>query len=392
MNISELKDGVMLCRKIGVTPFLWGHKGLGKSSLVEQLATKSGFGCVNLRCSQLEASDLRGPMIADEKRGVSRCLPPEELPRVPSASERKKMSKEEIFRAENGFLFLDELNRAEDDVIQAVFQLVLDGRVGGYVLPEGWSVVVAGNYSQGYLVNGFNDDAFIDRFCHLELSVGDSYFREWSDYMSGFGGASSVLQYVGSNLGNLSSTGSADLGFVVQPSPRSWEFVARAESFRSEFSEDVYREVLSGIIGVEQANGFLNFSCRIHPKDVLRDGVKAIEKVEAKKKLSRNEVVGLAFGLSSLVRSREKVSNKEEDNVIEFVHFLCSSSERDMAVSFAQDLVGRKRNLSAALSNPRFAELLAKHNVGADNRWLKRFQDDADLAQLMSLTAWGKDD
>ena len=68
-------------------------------------------------------------------------------------------------------------------MLQAIFQLVLDRRVGQYVLPPGWCVVAAGNYMEGYQVSGFNDAAFLDRFCHLTLSGGETTLEEWVNFV-----------------------------------------------------------------------------------------------------------------------------------------------------------------------------------------------------------------
>src|SRR5690349_18667369 len=72
---------------------IWGPPGIGKSSIVAQIAQGHDLEIVDLRLSQLAPTDLRGLPVADN--GVSRWYPPEFLP-----SEGK------------GILFLDELNLA----------------------------------------------------------------------------------------------------------------------------------------------------------------------------------------------------------------------------------------------------------------------------------------
>src|SRR5262249_58690591 len=108
-------------------------------------------------CSQLEAADLRG-LPERTRDGRTRFLPSTDLPggdlteeaienqlRTATPGERKRLQP----RYPRGVLFLDELNRAPDDVLQAAFQLVLDGAVGEYMLPDGWSVVAAGGFTRG---------------------------------------------------------------------------------------------------------------------------------------------------------------------------------------------------------------------------------------------------
>src|SRR5262245_19167821 len=78
-RIAMLKRALKICFEAGITPFLWGHRGVGKSSLFRQLAAENGWGFVDLRCLQLEAADLRGlpERTAD---GRTRFLAPTDLP------------------------------------------------------------------------------------------------------------------------------------------------------------------------------------------------------------------------------------------------------------------------------------------------------------------------
>lgn len=48
----------------------------------------------------------------------------------------------------NGILFLDEFVQATHEVQKAVAPLILEGRIGEYQLPPGWSVMLAGNRSE----------------------------------------------------------------------------------------------------------------------------------------------------------------------------------------------------------------------------------------------------
>jgi MoxR-like ATPase len=249
-TIKVIKRAIQICREAGVTPFLWGHRGMGKSSLVRQLAEDRGWGFVDLRCSQLEAADLRGlPYRGDD--GRTHFLPPADLPvgdltadeasRLLGPEDRsdpkahaawQRRQRELQTRLSEGILFLDELNRAADDVLHASFQLVLDRAVGEYVIPQGWSVVAAGNFAEGYSVNNFDDPAFLDRFAHLVLSTGQATAGEWVTWMRQTHGAvaDDVLHFAMADLKHLYGNSKGGLGFTVQPSPRSWDAAVRVPS------------------------------------------------------------------------------------------------------------------------------------------------------------------
>lgn len=101
-------------------PFLLeGDSGIGKSELVSQLAAEMGIGCIVLDLSLLEPPDLIGlPVISG---GRTRFAVPSQLPTEGA-----------------GFLFLEELNRAERHIQQPSLQLLSAKRLNEYVLPPDW--------------------------------------------------------------------------------------------------------------------------------------------------------------------------------------------------------------------------------------------------------------
>ena len=78
MKISIMKSCLSLCRESNVTAFMWGHRGIGKSSIVRQLCQELRIGFVDFRASQIEASDLRGLPDKSDNRTV--YLPPADMP------------------------------------------------------------------------------------------------------------------------------------------------------------------------------------------------------------------------------------------------------------------------------------------------------------------------
>jgi len=95
MSPTQLEEtlSTILSAKLQRAVMIWGPPGIGKSSIVAQLATRHGLELLDLRLSQLAPTDLRGLPVADG--AVSKWLPPEFLP-----------------VAGKGILFLDEINMA----------------------------------------------------------------------------------------------------------------------------------------------------------------------------------------------------------------------------------------------------------------------------------------
>ena len=143
--------------------FIWGPPGIGKSAIVHAVASKAGMEVIDLRASLLDPTDLRGiPAIIDQK---AVWCPPGFLPQSQSKP---------------GVLFLDEINAAPPMVQASLYQLVLDRKVGEYVLPEGWWIVAAGNRQKDRAITFRMSSALSNRFVHLELDVDVSDWRAWA--------------------------------------------------------------------------------------------------------------------------------------------------------------------------------------------------------------------
>lgn len=147
-------------RQLQLSLMLWGAPGIGKSSIVADVASMHGLQLVDLRLSQLAPSDLRGLPVAEN--GVSRWFPPEFLP-----------------TDGEGVLFLDEINMAPPAMQGIAQQLILDRRVGGYRVPDGWFIWAAGNRKTDRAAVFEMPSALANRFIHLDLVPDFDSFKAW---------------------------------------------------------------------------------------------------------------------------------------------------------------------------------------------------------------------
>jgi hypothetical protein len=108
--------------------FIHGSPGIGKSYIVADVAQKNDLELVDIRLSQMDPVDLRGVPSIKEDQTV--WMPPVFFPKDKNSE---------------GILFLDELNSAPPSVQAAIYQLVLNRKMGEYELPKGWRIVCAGN-------------------------------------------------------------------------------------------------------------------------------------------------------------------------------------------------------------------------------------------------------
>ena len=142
--------------------FVWGGPGVGKSSIVRQLAQSLEQTLQDIRALLLDPVDLRGlPFLGTD--GRSKWAAPEFLP-----------------QGGEGILFLDELNAAPAMVQASCYQLVLDRKLGEYTLPDGWAIVAAGNRDSDRGATTRMPTPLRNRFVHLEFDVDVQEWCEWA--------------------------------------------------------------------------------------------------------------------------------------------------------------------------------------------------------------------
>ncbi len=237
MNPQSVKRSLThLCRK-KVPVFLWGPPGIGKSSIVAQIAKEENISFVDLRLSLLDPTDLRGIPFYSAKDETAIWAPPSFLPDG---------------SIEKGILFLDELNTAAPMVQASAYQLILDRKIGEYTLPDGWAIVAAGNRESDRGVVFRMAAPLANRFVHLEMEVSPQDWRTWA---IGADIDSSIIAFISHRPNALFTFGQSDgRAFAT---PRTWEYVHHIIS--SEPEVDLIMPMVSGAIGEDLAAAFLGF-------------------------------------------------------------------------------------------------------------------------------------
>jgi hypothetical protein len=163
MNPNALKTYLdrLLKKDLLLSTMIWGPPGIGKSSIVAQLAKANQLEFIDVRLSQLAPTDLRGLPVALE--GISKWYPPEFLP-----------------RSGKGILFLDEINMAPPTMQGMAQQLILDRRVGSYVVPDGWFIWAAGNRKEDRASVFDMPAPLANRFLHLQVEPDFESFKAYA--------------------------------------------------------------------------------------------------------------------------------------------------------------------------------------------------------------------
>jgi MoxR-like ATPase len=216
---------------------LWGPRGVGKSSIVRQVAAHFGVPLVDLRLTTIEPVDIRGAIYADEVQGKTVWFPPEFLPPPEQPA---------------GILFLDELTAADQRLQISAYSLILDRRVGHYVLPAGWQVVAAGNASFHGAVSHDMGTALADRMFHFNVqTVIDAFLAHAVEQRF----APEVMAYLKVRPDKLDDTQAQVANdHLVGASPRGWEDISNV--LKSGLSDSARRVFVQGRIGAANAAEF----------------------------------------------------------------------------------------------------------------------------------------
>lgn len=208
---------------------LWGAPGIGKSQIIAQVAIKHKVRMIDIRLSQMEPSDLRGIPFKNGKQ-VDWAIPS----LLPDAKRH----------GDKGILFLDEITSAPPTVSAAAYQLILDRRLGDYIVPDSWVIFAAGNRQGDRGVTYSMPAPLANRFSHYNLDVNLDDWVAWAyqndidERIIGF------LRYRPEHLFEFDPVHNP----VAFPSPRTWEFTHRALQ-KFDDNLNLFREAASACVG-----------------------------------------------------------------------------------------------------------------------------------------------
>ena len=151
----------LVTNAIHYSVMIWGKPGVGKSSIVAQIAKSHDLEFIDVRLSQLMPSDLRGVPVPSENQ--THWYPPSFLP-----------------TSGKGILFLDEINMAPPAMQGVAQQLILDRKIGDYSVPDGWHVWSAGNRIEDKAAVFQMPAPLANRFLHLSVDVSLDDFKQYA--------------------------------------------------------------------------------------------------------------------------------------------------------------------------------------------------------------------
>ena len=242
---------------------IWGAPGIGKSDIIQQIGDDTGRNVIDLRLLLMEPTDLRGMPYYSANDNTMKWAPPIDLPTDPNATD---------------ILFLDEMNAAPPAVQAAAYQLILNRRIGNYVLPEGVSIVAAGNRETDRGVTYRMPSPLANRMIHIEMSV---HFEDWLSWATKNEIHPDVVGYLSFAKQDLYDfdPNSSSRGFAT---PRSWSFVS--EVIDDALDSTQMTDLIAGAVGEGLAVKFQahrKIASKLPmPEDILNGKVKKLNTKE----------------------------------------------------------------------------------------------------------------
>lgn len=245
MNIKELKDSLDFLFKAEHTPFIWGHAGIGKSTVIRQYANEKGYKFFPFYLgTQSDLGDILGlaSFVKDENGS-------EIATTFATPLWLKETIQYCIDNPDSGaVIFLDEFNRARRDILNGMFSLALDKTFHTLKLPKNCHIVAAGNPpTDEYFVTDVDETALMARFTHIKL---EPSFKEWQDYAKQQGFETTILSFLAEQP-ELLEDAKSDFKLPVKVDRRAYERLNRL--FKVGTPENLLEKLSYGIIGVERA-------------------------------------------------------------------------------------------------------------------------------------------
>jgi hypothetical protein len=273
---------------------LRGRHGIGKSTIVYQLAKEQGLPVVERRASQMTEGDLLGLPKVD--KGVTKWLAPDWL-----ALACKKPV----------VLFLDEVDRATTEVRQGIFELCDSRKIAGNTLHKDtllFAAVNGGTHGAQYQV-GEMDPAELDRYTVYDVEPTVEDWLAWAKENV----AVEIWDFINQNHNHLEHNDEFEPN-KVYPSRRSWQRLSDCMAKVGgtiEYNTTTYH-LSCGFIGFEGAvafNDFLKNYDRQVTVEMLLD--------EGKLELTKDWVINDHNAMVEKMKAKEVFNDRLTDTQIE---------------------------------------------------------------------------
>lgn len=230
--------------------YLLGAAGIGKSQIVETVAKELEIGFENFSLCHNTRSNILGLPV---------------LKTSGSGEQFTEFSMSELIASihnsgkTEGILFLDEFNCMADSVAPIMLSFLQNGRIGQYVLPEGWIVVLAGNPPEFNRSVRPLDAATMDR---VRLINVDYNLDEYIEFGKKDGLHSTIIDYLEGHPDSLYRVDKAENEVVTC---RGWSTLSKVMTLYIEKGYEITKDFIYEFIKSERiAKGFYDYYVEVN--------------------------------------------------------------------------------------------------------------------------------
>jgi hypothetical protein len=318
----QARRAIMTAFKVKRPVFLWGPPGIGKSEVVAEIAHEMKGAIIDLRMAQMEPTDIRGIPYFNKEIGKMDWAPPVDLPDEEFAKQYPIV-----------VLFLDEMNSASPAVQAAGYQLILNRRVGKYILPDNVVIVAAGNRDSDKGVTYRMPMPLANRFIHLEMRADFTSWQNWAVDQKIHKDVVGYLSFAKQDLYDFDSK-SSSRAFAT---PRSWCFVSDLLQDES-MDTDTQFNLIAGAVGEGLATKFAAHRRMAgkmpEPSEILAGKVKdlAVKEVSAMYALA----IAMCYELKDSVDNKKVDMKKFHEMADNFFAYAMANFETELVVVSAK--------------------------------------------------------
>lgn len=295
LPFEDVKTLVTTCILNKEPIMVWGPPGIGKSDMVFEIGRELNREVVDIRLCLYENVDIKGYPFLKDVDGEKRLsfAHSEELPSDPDS---------------DVIIFLDEINAADPSTQKACYQLILNRRIGDYVLPDKVTIVAAGNRQQDKGGIFSMPKPLENRFVHVEMRPSP---KDWLDWAVGAMVQPEVVGFISKFESKLFDfdTSNDQRAFAT---PRSWTKAAKLLAGSPGLSDKHMKLLVGGCIGSGLAVEFMAFRAVVNKlPEPMKIFTKKVSKVD--KDLERSLCYSLVITCLYKLRTIHQDSNEPEE-------------------------------------------------------------------------------
>jgi len=282
INHKDLKWAVKKMYETKTPLFIWGATGIGKSRAIkevaEEIAKQKGlefrenefgeniFTLIDFRLAEMkDPSDLKGLPYPNKERTKTEWLP---LGTIPDCGQ--------------GILFFDEMNLALPIIQSACYEIILDRKIGGRKIPDGFLCIGAGNRAEDGAMVYDMARPLANRFAHITLKIPS--LKDWIDWAVDNDIDSRIISFLNFKPSYLYKYDES-IDEQAFATPRSWEMCSKL--IQNEQDSNKIKILSSMCIGDGigyEFTSFINLSKNIDIEDILKnpDSINNIDDISVK--------------------------------------------------------------------------------------------------------------